>query len=129
MSRPELPKEAPTSQEIVEKVSEISDVLFRAPHAFWSYLIILGLPQALLPTSWTQLAGDYLTAALYCALLFSAPGVVGAAGDHRLAKLLGGTFNRRRSGFLAASAVFFQMLVVVVGYVVFIFRSGLDFQD
>jgi putative membrane protein len=127
--RPELPKEAPTSQEIVEKVSEISDILFRAPHAFWSYLIILGLPQALLPIYGHRLADDYLTAALYAALLFSAPAVVGAAGDHRLARLLGGTFNRRRSGFLAASSLFFQMIVVLVGHFVILFRSRIDFQD
>lgn len=127
--RPELPKEAPTSQEIVEKVSEISDILFRAPHAFWSYLIILGLPQALLPIFWQEIAPDYVTAVLYSILLFSIPAVIGAAGDHRVAKLFGGTFNRRRSGFLAASSLFFQMLVVVVGHLVIIFRSGLDFQD
>src|SRR5688500_9472475 len=127
--RPELPKEAPTSQEIVEKVSEISDILFRAPHAFWSYLIIFGLPQVLLPLFWTRLSPDYLTAALYAALLFSAPAVVGAAGDHRLARLFGGTFNRRRSGFLAASSLFIQMIVVVVGHFVVLFRQGIDFQD
>jgi putative membrane protein len=127
--RPELPKEAPTSQEIVEKVSEISDILFRAPHAFWSYLLILGLPQALLPIFWQRLSDNYFVAAGFAALLFSLPAVIGAAGDHRLAKLFGGTFNRRRSGFLAASSLFFQMLVVVVGHLVILFRSGIDFQD
>lgn len=128
-ARPELPKDAPTSQEIVERVSEVSDVLFRAPHAFWSYLLILGLPQVVLPLFWTELAPNYPTAALYALLLFSLPGAVGAAGDHRLAALLGGTFNRRRSGFLAASAVFFQLLIVVVGHFVILFRTGIDFQD
>lgn len=127
--RPELPKDAPTSQEIVEKVSEISDILFRAPHAFWSYLLILGLPQTLLPIFWRRLSDDYLLAMGFAALLFSVPAVIGAAGDHRVAKLFGGTFNRRRSGFLAASSLFFQMLVVVVGHIIVSFRSGIDFQD
>jgi putative membrane protein len=127
--RPELPDEAPSTQEIVEKVSEISDILFRAPHAGWSYLVILGAPQLLLPLFWKQLDPVYWMAALKAVALFSVPGVVAAAGAHRFAKLLGGTFNRRRSGFLAASVTFFILIITSVGYLVSFFRPNFAFTN
>jgi putative membrane protein len=122
--RPELPDEAPSTQEIVEKVSEISDILFRAPHAGYSYLVILGVPQVLLPLLWWRLDDVYWMAMVKSALIFSVPGVIAAAGGHRLARLLGGTFNRRRSGFLAASVTFFILVITLVGHLVHVFRPG-----
>ena len=125
--RPEL--EGTTPQEIVEKVSEISDVLFRAPHAAWSYLCIFGLPQVFLPLYWRGFDSTVVEAMFAVFLLFSVPAALAAAGNHRLARLFGGTFNRRRSGFLAASAMFFGILISIVGYIIATFRPSFDFLN
>ncbi|MBI2077728.1 MAG: DUF2070 family protein [Euryarchaeota archaeon] len=125
--RPDLPHEGATPQEIVEKVSELSDVLFRAPHAAWSYLLILGLPQVLLPAFFRGFDAPYLSSMLFAFLLFSVPASIAAAGAHRFARLLGGTFNRRRSCFLAASAMSFALVISIVGWYIAMYRPGFEF--
>lgn len=127
--RPELSSEGPRAQEIVEKVAEISDILFRAPHAAWSYLLILFLPQLLVPLAADQLGDSYLEAMWKAEALFAIPGVVTAAGAWRVAAWLGGSFNRRRSAFLAAGAQFTSLLIAATGYLVSLLKPELSFPS
>lgn len=127
--RPELPVEGASPQETVERVSEISDILFRAPHAAWSYLLIFGMPQLAALLLWPHFDPSYPRAAFEIALVFSLPGVIAAAGAHRLARLYGGTFDRRRSGFVAASAEFFALIITLVGAIIADFRPGFAFLN
>jgi putative membrane protein len=109
-------KEERSPQEVLERVSEITDVLFQAPHPFFGYLFMLLGPFVLLPLMMDRvprLGLEEASIAIFWIYVF--PTVVFAATSHRLAKLLGGTFNRRRAVFLAAAVLFFQIVIVAVG--------------
>lgn len=127
--RPELAQEGPRAQEIVEKVAEISDILFRAPHAAWSYLLILFLPQLIVPLAWDSFGGTYLEAMWKAEVLFAVPGVIAAAGAWRLAAWLGGSFNRRRSAFLAAGTEFTSITIAATGHLIGYLRPNLAFTN
>jgi putative membrane protein len=130
--RPRFKVEEESPQEVVERVSQITDILFRAPHFVFSYGLILLLPFLIVPLFWKQLIATPGDSPLYAYrnafLLFTLPGIVAAAGAWRLARLMGGTFNRRRSAFLALSAEFFLLLIVTVGGLLHR-RGGYDFFD
>ncbi len=118
--RPAYEPEERSPQEIVERVTQVTSVLFRAPHSLFGYAFILSAPFLLLPLFDQQAPGDLdvTLAAQAIALIYVVPTVFFAAASHRLARLLGGTFNRRRAVFLAAVALMMQIALVLVGGVV-----------
>jgi putative membrane protein len=108
-----------SAQEIIERAAEVTGILFRAPHPVYGYAVILLAPFVLVPL-FLQLvptpATITISAAAYAiGLIYVVPTVIFAAASHRLARLLGGTFNRRRAVFLAAVILLVQLVIVLIG--------------
>lgn len=130
--RPNFKQEGESSQEVVERVAQITDILFRAPHFVFSYGLILLLPMLIVPLFWRELVatpGDSVWYAYRNAfVVFTIPGILAAASAWRLARVYGGTFDRRRSAFLALSAEFFLLVIVTVGGLLYR-RGNYSFYD
>lgn len=132
MGTPNAKDERETPQESVERIAEVTDLLFRAPHAVLSYGGIILLPLLVVPLFWRNLLNEsgqgLLHAYRNAAVVFVVPGVIAAAGAWRVSRLYGGTFDRRRSAFTAFSAEFFLVLIVTVGGLLHR-RGGYSFLD
>jgi putative membrane protein len=130
--RPQFKVDEESPQEAVERVSQVTDILFRAPHFVFSYGLILLLPFLIVPLFWRQLVATPEEGPIYAYrnafVLFTVPGLLAAAGAWRLARLYGGSFDRRRSAFTALSAEFFLLLIVTVGGLLH-HRGGYSFHD
>lgn len=131
--RPKFKEDGETNQEAVERIAQVTDVLFHAPHPFFSYTGILLLPLLLLPLFHEELKNapdvqHWWHAVRNAILIFTVPAVIAAAGAWRLARLYGGSFDRRRSAFTALSAEFFLLIIVGVGGLLYQ-RGGFGFKD
>lgn len=126
--RPKFKTDRETPQETVERVAQVTDVLFQAPHAFYSYSAILLMPILIVPLFWWRLGETFPLALRNALVLFAVPGILSAAGVWRLAALYGGSYNRRRSAFTAASAEAIVLIVVAVGGLLYK-RAGYSFYD
>lgn len=117
--RPKFKQEGESSQEVVERIAEVSSLIFQAPHPFYSYGLILTLPLLIVPLFWRDLLNGPDQGMGFAfrnvLLLFVFPAVVAAAGNWRMAGWLGGSFNRRRSAFLALVSMIVLLLITVVG--------------